>query len=43
MIVNGVIVDEGQLPWQVLVTRTWTNDKGETWVGTCGGSLIAPQ
>ena len=43
MIVNGVVVDEGQIPWQVLVTRTWTTDKGETWIGTCGGSLIAPQ
>lgn len=43
MIVNGVPVEEGQLPWQVFLTRTWTNDKGESWVSWCGGSLIAPQ
>jgi secreted trypsin-like serine protease len=43
MIVNGVPVDEGQIPWQVFLTRSWTDANGDTWVSWCGGSLIAPQ
>jgi secreted trypsin-like serine protease len=43
MIVNGELVKEGNFPWQVLVTRTWTDDKGQGWISSCGGSIIAPQ
>jgi secreted trypsin-like serine protease len=43
MIVNGVPVEEGQIPWQVFLTRTWTDENGDAWVSWCGGSLIAPQ
>lgn len=43
MIVGGETVAEGNVRWQVLLTRTWTDDQGNTWLGTCGGSLIAPQ
>ena len=43
MIVGGKEVAEGNVRWQVLLTRTWTDANGDTWVGTCGGSLIAPQ
>ena len=43
MIVNGAPVTEGDLPWQVFLTRTWTEDNGDTWISWCGGSLIAPQ
>ena len=43
MIVNGVPVEEGQIPWQVFLTRSWTDANGDRWVAWCGGSLIAPQ
>jgi secreted trypsin-like serine protease len=43
MIVNGVPVEEGQIPWQVFLTRSWTDENGDSWVSWCGGSLIAPQ
>lgn len=43
MIVNGVPVEEGQIPWQVFLTRSWTDANGDTWVSWCGGSLIAPE
>ena len=43
MIVNGVPVEEGQITWQVFLTRTWTDANGDSWVSWCGGSLIAPQ
>ena len=43
MIVNGVPVEEGQIPWQVSLTRSWTDPNGDSWVSWCGGSLIAPQ
>src|SRR6185437_5636112 len=43
MIVNGVPVEEGQITWQVFLTRTWTDENGDAWVSWCGGSLIAPQ
>ena len=43
MIVNGVPVEEGQIPWQVFLTRSWTDANGDSWVSWCGGSLIAPQ
>ena len=43
MIVNGVPVEEGQIPWQVFLTRSWTDPNGDSWVSWCGGSLIAPQ
>jgi secreted trypsin-like serine protease len=43
MIVNGVAVEEGQIPWQVFLTRSWTDANGDSWVSWCGGSLIAPQ
>jgi secreted trypsin-like serine protease len=43
MIVNGFPVEEGQIPWQVFLTRTWTDPDGKSWVSWCGGSLIAPQ
>lgn len=43
MIVNGFPVEEGQIPWQVFLTRTWTDPDGKSWASWCGGSLIAPQ
>ena len=43
MIVNGVPIEEGQIPWQVSLTRSWTDPNGDSWVSWCGGSLIAPQ
>ena len=43
MIVNGEPVEEGQIPWQVFLTRSWTDAAGDSWVSWCGGSLIAPQ
>ena len=43
MIVNGVPVEEGQIPWQIFLTRSWTDPSGDSWVSWCGGSLIAPQ
>ena len=31
MIVNGVPVEEGQIPWQVFLTRSWTDANGDRW------------
>jgi secreted trypsin-like serine protease len=42
MIVNGEPVQEGEIPFQVLITAQWTDDRG-SWSSTCGGSLIDPQ
>ena len=43
MIVNGVPVEEGQIPWQVFLTTSWTDPNCDSCVSWCGGSLIAPQ
>ena len=31
MIVNGEPVEEGQIPWQVFLTRSWTDAAGDSW------------
>src|SRR4029078_2146766 len=42
MIVSGVPVEEGQIPWQVFLTRSWTDANGDRWVAWCGRSPIGP-
>jgi secreted trypsin-like serine protease len=40
MIVNGQPVEEGQIPWQVFLTRSWTDANGDRWVSWCGGPAM---